>query len=170
MQEAAGHPELVVMVSWTRLCAAQCSSARRGPAASAPPRPSGAAMQPANIFPGSLHRLAPRRSRQPPAAIFAVFFVTLICSRESELIRSWRWWTGRLTNQAIQPALHSVLSNRFLNVSSKSGSRRFQPGEGPSRGFFRDYDPLCGPLFLALVNTEQDTGLLSSDRERECSA
>ena len=56
-------------------------------------------------------------------------------------------------------------------MSSKSGSRRFQPGEGPSRGFFRDYDPSCGPLFLALVNTEQDTGLLSSPRtERESAA
>ena len=30
-------------------------------------------------------------------------------------------------------------------------SRRFQPGEGPSKGHLRDYEPLCGPSFQAPV-------------------
>ena len=31
--------------------------------------------------------------------------------------------------------------------------RHFQPGEGPSRGLLRDYEPLDGPSFEALVHT-----------------
>ena len=29
--------------------------------------------------------------------------------------------------------------------------KRFQPGEGPSRGLLRDYKPSCGPSFQALL-------------------
>ena len=38
--------------------------------------------------------------------------------------------------------------NSFLNVKA---SRRFQPGEGPSRGFLCDYEPSDGPSFQALL-------------------
>ena len=37
-------------------------------------------------------------------------------------------------------------------------SRRFQPGEGPSRGLLRDYESLCGPSFQALLGGNQDRG------------
>ena len=33
------------------------------------------------------------------------------------------------------------------------GTCRFQPGEGPSRGLLRNYEPLCGPSFEALVGS-----------------
>ena len=32
----------------------------------------------------------------------------------------------------------------------EKASRRFQPGEGPSRGLLRDYEPSDGPSFQAL--------------------
>ena len=35
-------------------------------------------------------------------------------------------------------------------MKGESASRRFQPGEGPSRGLLRDYEPLDGPSFQAL--------------------
>ena len=35
-----------------------------------------------------------------------------------------------------------VTSNRAWDVKAKSVSSRFQPGEGPSRGLLRDYEPL----------------------------
>ena len=33
----------------------------------------------------------------------------------------------------------------------ESGKRRFEPGEGPSRGLHCDYEPSCGPSFEALM-------------------
>ena len=33
----------------------------------------------------------------------------------------------------------------------EKASRRFQPGEGPSRGLLRDYEPSDGPSFQALL-------------------
>ena len=33
-------------------------------------------------------------------------------------------------------------------------SSRFQPGEGPSRGLLRDYDPSDGPSFKAIVTSQ----------------
>ena len=32
--------------------------------------------------------------------------------------------------------------------------KRFQPGEGPSRGLLRDYKPSDGPSFQALLTTD----------------
>ena len=32
----------------------------------------------------------------------------------------------------------------------KAGGIRFQPGEGPSKGLLRDYEPSCQPSFEAL--------------------
>ena len=36
---------------------------------------------------------------------------------------------------------------RWLLDSGESGSSRFQPGEGPSRGLLRDYEPSDGPFW-----------------------
>ena len=36
-------------------------------------------------------------------------------------------------------------------LKCESGSSRFQPGEGPSRGLLRNYEPTDGPSFEALV-------------------
>ena len=35
------------------------------------------------------------------------------------------------------------------------GSSRFQPGEGPSRGLLREYEPSDGPFFEALRATQR---------------
>ena len=37
------------------------------------------------------------------------------------------------------------------DLKCESGSSHFQPGEGPSRGLLRDYEPSDGPLFEALA-------------------
>ena len=38
-------------------------------------------------------------------------------------------------------------------ASGESGSSRFQPGEGPSRGLLGDYEPSDGPSFESLIVT-----------------
>ena len=42
-------------------------------------------------------------------------------------------------------------------LKCKSASRRFQPGEGPSRGLLHDYEPSCGPSFEAPLFTSKPT-------------
>ena len=37
-------------------------------------------------------------------------------------------------------------------LKCESGSSRFQPGKGPSRGLLLDYEPSCGPSCPALVS------------------
>ena len=41
-------------------------------------------------------------------------------------------------------------------LKCESGSSRFQPGEGPSRGLLRDYEPRMD-FFEALVATRHDS-------------
>ena len=53
------------------------------------------------------------------------------------------------------PVQHSVLI--VSQIKCESGSSRFQPGEGPSRGLLRDYEPSDAvrmELFEALMETE----------------
>ena len=40
--------------------------------------------------------------------------------------------------------MHSLVSSASKSSIRESGSSRFQPGEGPSRGLLRDYEPSDG--------------------------
>ena len=42
-----------------------------------------------------------------------------------------------------------------IRVKCESSSSRFQPGEGPSRGLFRDYEPSDGPSFESLETSHK---------------
>ena len=53
--------------------------------------------------------------------------------------------TYRGVNTRLEKCLHSVLNVKAL----KEG---FQPGEGPSRGLLRDYEPSDEPSFQALAS------------------
>ena len=50
-----------------------------------------------------------------------------------------------------------------LCLKCESGSSRFQPAEGPSRGLFRDYEPSDGPSFESLVLITELLGKLNTN-------
>ena len=49
---------------------------------------------------------------------------------------------------------------RHYAIQCESASRHFQPGEGPSRGLLRDYEPSDGPSFQALVDALHTASLI----------
>ena len=48
----------------------------------------------------------------------------------------------------------------------ESGSSHFQPGEGPSRGLLRDYEPSDGPSFESLVFSAFSKQCQFTDRDK----
>ena len=59
---------------------------------------------------------------------------------------------GNLTED-YQVELETKVHTKVRN-HGEGTSRRFQPGEGPSRGFLRDYKPSDGPSFQALFSSK----------------
>ena len=67
---------------------------------------------------------------------------------------------------------HHFLAARKTPTSYAPGSRRFQPGEGPSRGLLRDCTPSPINRFAALILSVSITflGLMRSEARISCSA